>query len=156
EPGEPRDRGGAHGSSRLDRGDGPPRRVHERRRARGDLRGACKATARGPDSDVRRSPLRPARTHLRVGSEAPAADNRLCPRVHGRRRPDELRAAAACDVPSGRLSSYVKKILGGAKPADLPVEQPTQIELSINLQTAKALGLAIPYAVLVQADRVLE
>jgi len=97
-------------------------------------------------------------THLRQIVDL-AAKHRL-PDIYALREAVEI-GALMCYGPKIRdnyirAATYVDKVLKGAKPADLPVEQPTRYELLVNLKRAKALGLTIPQSVLFRADKVIE
>src|SRR5207249_2613116 len=102
-------------------------------------------------------------TGLSMLLTAVAAELALRPRLAGMFRPkDNVEAGGLMsyfsdpDDMTRRAATYIDKILKGAKPADLPVEQPTKFELVIDLKTAKALGLTIPQTLLQRADHVIQ
>jgi putative tryptophan/tyrosine transport system substrate-binding protein len=114
------------------------------------LKGAAHALYVCPDATINAN-------HARINTLALGA--RL-PTMHGVRDYVEVGGLMAYgpNLPDlyRRAANYVDKILRGAKPADLPVEQPTKFDLVINLVTARALGLTVPPTLLARADEVIE
>ena len=127
-------------------------------RSAGDLERAFEAAVRARAAAAIRM-IDPLVAMLRKETAALAAKHRL-PVIYTERGDVEAGGLVAygTNLPEQyrQAATFVHKILRGAKPADLPVEQPTRFELVINLKTAKALSLTIPPSVLVRAERVIE
>jgi putative ABC transport system substrate-binding protein len=127
-------------------------------RSAGDLEGAFETAVRAR-ADAALRMIDPIAIMLRKETAALAAQHRL-PVIYAQREDVEAGGLVAygTNLPEQyrQAATFVHKILQGAKPADLPVEQPMRFELVINLTTAKALGLTIPPRVLFQADEVIQ
>ena len=127
-------------------------------RAPSELDGAFQAASRGRAEALTVAPSR-LTAFLRTRIVEFAAKSRL-PVISGWREFAEAGALLTYGPNRGegarRAAAYIDKILKGAKPADLPVEQPTRFELVVNLKTAKALGLTMPQSILIRADQVIQ
>jgi ABC transporter substrate binding protein len=123
----------------------------------GDLKGAFDTAVRVRAAAVLRM-VDPSGAALRVETAALAVRHRL-PTMHAFREDVDVGGLAAygASLPAQyrQAASLVHKLLHGAKPGDLPVEQPTKFDFVINLKTAKALGLTIPPALLARADQII-
>ena len=106
------------------------------------------------DGVAKSSSFRVSKPHRRVGVDAPHSELRTSPDFVG--EGGLLAYGASRRRLFIRSAYYVKRILEGARASDLPVEQPTRVELWINVRTAKALKLVVPTTLLAQADQIIE
>ena len=132
--------------------DGRPERLP-------DIAARLDAVASPPYASLMVLPDDPFLTHLRRRLVAVAARHRI-PSFFGINEAVEDGGLMSYGQPlydaHHRAAYYVDRIAKGAKPADLPVEQPTRFQLTVNQKTARTLGLALPHALLLRADRVIE